>query len=67
MMCGVLCGVAPSREVQLPQLQHPVYTGSLVNDPVWCGVNISSQFLLPADIRAMIVVFVDADLRLRYM
>jgi hypothetical protein len=43
-----------------------VYAGSLVNDLVCCGVNISSQFPLTANIRAMIVVFVDADLRVRY-
>ncbi len=66
MMCSFVCGVGPSREVQTPQLQHCCV---LVNDLVCCSVNISSQFplLLTADIHAMIVVFVDADLRVRYV
>jgi hypothetical protein len=38
-----------------------------VNDPVCCGVNISSQFPLTVDILAMVVVFVDADFCGRYV
>jgi hypothetical protein len=37
----------------------------LVNDSVCCGANIGRQFPLTADIRAMVVVFVDVDLRVR--
>jgi hypothetical protein len=58
VVCGVVCGMVPSRGVQTQRLRH-----RRVCDLVCCGVNIGRQFPLTADIHAIVVVFVDTCLR----